>query len=93
METDGSMTGDDDMTRSQAAAMTLALFALTETPGDSAGQATYQKPPQAILDVLHAPPAPALSLNPTRDTLMLIQTMRYPGIAELAKPQLHTICG
>jgi len=89
METDDSMTGDDDMTRSQAAAMTLALFALAEIPGDSAGQSTYQKPPQAILDVLHAPPAPALSLNPTRDTLLLIQTERYPGIAELAKPQLR----
>jgi dipeptidyl aminopeptidase/acylaminoacyl peptidase len=80
------MHGDDDMTRTQAAAMTLAMFALADT---AAGQTTYQKPPQAILDVLNAELAPSVSLNPTRDTLALIQTARYPSIAELAEPQLR----
>lgn len=74
------------MTRTQAAAVTLALFAIAKT---SDGQGTYQKPPQAILDVLHAEFPPGVSLNPTRDTLALVQTARYPGIAELAEPQLR----
>jgi dipeptidyl aminopeptidase/acylaminoacyl peptidase len=80
------MTGDDDMTRTQAAAVTLALFALADA---APGQATYQKPPQPILDVLNAELPPGVSLNPTRDTLALVQTARYPGIAELAEPQLR----
>ncbi len=74
------------MTHTQTAAVAMALFALADT---ATGQATYQKPPQAILDVLHAELPPNVSLNPTRDTLALIQTARYPDIAELAKPQLR----
>ncbi|QEL14439.1 S9 family peptidase [Limnoglobus roseus] len=74
------------MTPTQAA-VSLALFALVAQ--DVTGQATYQKPPQAILDVLNADLPPSVSLNPTRDTLLLIQSARYPGIAELAEPQLR----
>ena len=48
----------------------------------------YQKPPQAILDVLNAPAAPLVSLNPTRTTALLVQTERYPSIADLATPML-----
>ncbi len=74
------------MMRTQAAATALALFALANP---APGQTTYQKPPQAILDVLHAEPSPSVSLNPSRDTLALVQYARYPGIAELAEPQLR----
>ncbi len=74
------------MTRTQAAATALALFALADA---APGQTGYQKPPQAILDVLHAEPSPSVSLNPSRDTLALVQYARYPGIAELAEPQLR----
>lgn len=74
------------MTATQAAAVGLALFALA---AEAPGQATYQKPPQPILDVLNADLPPSVSLNPTRDTLLLIHTARYPSIAELAEPQLR----
>src|ERR1022692_445033 len=50
---------------------------------------TYQKPPQEILDVLNAPPPPAISVNPSRDYAILMQPLRYPRIAEVAQPMLR----
>jgi len=50
---------------------------------------TYQKPPQEILDVLNAPPLPAISVNPSRDYAILMQPVRYPPIAEVAQPMLR----
>ena len=55
----------------------------------SFGAQPYQKPPQAILDVLNAPPIPALSLNPSRTYGMEGQAVRNPPIAELAQPMLR----
>jgi dipeptidyl aminopeptidase/acylaminoacyl peptidase len=52
-------------------------------------QQGYQKPPQAILDILHAPPTPLVSVSPTRDQLLLVDYVRYPDIAELAEPMLR----
>ena len=50
---------------------------------------TYQKPPHEILDVLNAPPPPAISVNPSRDYAILMQPLRYPPIAEVAQPMLR----
>src|ERR1019366_9999607 len=50
---------------------------------------TYQKPPREILDVLNAPPPPAISVNPSRDYAILMQPLRYPPIAEVAQPMLR----
>jgi dipeptidyl aminopeptidase/acylaminoacyl peptidase len=50
---------------------------------------TYQKPPREILDVLNAPPAPLISVSPTRDYAILMQPLRYPPIAEVAQPMLR----
>ncbi len=66
--------------------LTLGLF-MTET--DATGQATYLKPPPAITDILDAPPPPSVSVNPTRDTLALLTSARYPAVAELAEPILR----
>ncbi|MFC1853849.1 hypothetical protein ACFL27_27000 [candidate division CSSED10-310 bacterium] len=49
-------------------------------------QQRWQKPPAEILEVLHAPELPYLWLNPTGDTAVLGTSLRYPPIAELAKP-------
>jgi dipeptidyl aminopeptidase/acylaminoacyl peptidase len=51
-------------------------------------QQTYQKPPQEVLDILHAPVTPDVSISPARDRLLLIDRERYPSIAELAQPML-----
>ena len=46
----------------------------------------YQKPPQAVLDILNSPSTPTLTLNPTNTYAMQGAPVRYPPIAELAMP-------
>src|SRR5579871_106533 len=53
------------------------------------GAQPYQKPPQAVLDVLNAPTIPQLSLSPTRTYAMQGQAVRNPPIAELSQPMLR----
>ncbi len=43
-----------------------AILLLAAAPALPA-ELKYQKPPQEILDVLNAPPPPAISVNPSRD--------------------------
>lgn len=52
-------------------------------------QSAYQKPPQNVLDILNAPTTPSLILNPTRDTLLMARTERYPSIADVSRPMLR----
>jgi len=52
-------------------------------------QTTYQKPPQAVLDVLHAPEEPMVNLNPSRTHVLLLERERYPSIAEVSQPMLR----
>ncbi|HMO82443.1 MAG TPA: prolyl oligopeptidase family serine peptidase [Pyrinomonadaceae bacterium] len=52
-------------------------------------QGSYRQPPKEVLDVLHAPAPPATSISPTRDRIALLETQRYPPIAELAEPMLR----
>ena len=49
----------------------------------------YQKPSKAVLEVLNAPPTPALTLNPDRTYAVQGQPVRNPPIAELAQPMLR----
>jgi dipeptidyl aminopeptidase/acylaminoacyl peptidase len=53
------------------------------------GQTGYQRPPRAVLEILDAPPPPAVAVSPTREHLLLIQGVRYPSIAEVAAPMLR----
>lgn len=53
------------------------------------GAVRYQKPPQAVLDVLNAPASAQMSVNSTRDHGVLYEPVRYPPIAELAQPMLR----
>jgi len=52
-------------------------------------QETYKKPPQNVLDVLNAPLPPQVSVNPTRDMMLMADQRRYPPIADLAQPMLR----
>lgn len=46
-------------------------------PGFTASaQSPYQKPPKAVMDVLDAPASPIVSVSPTRDRMLLMQTTR-----------------
>lgn len=56
---------------------------------DAFGQEGYQKPPRAVVDILDAPVPPTLSISPTGENIILIQTTRYPSIEELAAPILR----
>lgn len=65
-----------------------ALCVLLAVAGAATAQ-TYQKPPQAVLDVLNAPVPPTGALSPTREYMLLAQGVRYPPISELAQPMLR----
>jgi len=55
----------------------------------SFAQETYKKPPQPILDVLNAPLPPQMTVNPSRDAILLADQLRYPPISDLAQPMLR----
>lgn len=57
-------------------------------PGAAQERPRYEKPPQAVLDVLNAPPTPQVSFSPTRRHMLLLEWSRYPSIAEVAQPVL-----
>ena len=66
-----------------------ALVALAWTAPAAFAQDGYQRPPKDILDVLHAPVTPAMSVSPTKDYVLLYEAVRYPPISELAQPMLR----
>ncbi len=78
----------DRRTPSRTLVALAALCALLAAAGATAAQ-TYQKPPQAVLDVLNAPVPPTGALSPTREYMLLAQGVRYPPITELAQPMLR----
>jgi dipeptidyl aminopeptidase/acylaminoacyl peptidase len=53
------------------------------------GQGSYKQPPKEIMDVLTAPEIPTTNVSPSRDRIMMLEPLRYPGIAELAQPMLR----
>lgn len=65
----------------------LVVICMTAAVGSA--QTAYKKPPKEVEAILDAPPPPAVSVSPTRDYLALVQSSRYPGIADLAEPMLR----
>ncbi len=55
----------------------------------SAEEFAYKKPAKEILDILHAPTMPTLSVNPSRTHAVLSQSSRYPPISEVAAPMVR----
>jgi dipeptidyl aminopeptidase/acylaminoacyl peptidase len=66
--------------------VTRAPFVLLGVALAMFGADGYQKPPQAVMDILNAPSTPTLTLNPTNTYAMQGSPVRYPPIAELAMP-------
>ncbi|HKI25141.1 MAG TPA: prolyl oligopeptidase family serine peptidase [Candidatus Sulfotelmatobacter sp.] len=52
-------------------------------------EATYDKPPQYILDVMHAPSPPLPLVSPTHDAILLVSWQDYPPISRVATPFLR----
>ncbi|MFN8177481.1 MAG: prolyl oligopeptidase family serine peptidase [bacterium] len=77
--------------RALVAALLLAATAAA-TGAPAAGPApasTWQRPPASILEVLRAPLSPYERPSPDGRTLALLQPVRYPPIADLARPMLR----
>ena len=68
----------------------LALLCLALSISSSLfAQTPYKTPPQVIVDILDAPPLPAVSVSPDRRWLLLLEQRSMPTIAELAQPTLR----
>ncbi|GJJ05614.1 hypothetical protein RugamoR64_61520 [Duganella rhizosphaerae] len=66
----------------------LNLGLMAASPQAGAQEGGYRLPPAALLDIVDAPRAPALSLSPQRNLVAVVQTPPLPGIAEVAQPEL-----
>ena len=72
----------------RAALITAAIAALT--PALEAQ--SYLTPPQVIVDILDAPPTPAVTLSPDHQVIALLERRSMPTIAELSQP-VHRLAG
>ena len=76
-------------------ALSLALCAVGLASAVQAQQAAapekpvYHKPPKVIEDVLESPAPPLTVVSPTRDRVLVIDSLRHPPIADLAQPMLR----
>ena len=70
-------------------AVRLAVLAILIIADISFAQQGYKKPPKEVLDILHAPVTPGVSVSPTRDNIILSTGLRYPPLADLAQPMLR----
>jgi len=66
--------------------LAIALCLLSSAGSSLAAQTPYRTPPQVVIDILDAPPAPAVSVSPDRQWLLLLEQRSMPTIAELARP-------
>lgn len=65
----------------------VALAAIAAA--EAAGQDGYRQPPKPVLDILHAPAPPSLSVSPSGEHILFVRSDRYPPIADLAEPLLR----
>ena len=52
----------------------------------------WQKPPEEILKVMHAPKMPRVYISPSRKHMLLTDPVNYPPLADLAAP-MHKLAG
>jgi dipeptidyl aminopeptidase/acylaminoacyl peptidase len=72
----------------RALVLAAPAFALA-APALAQDAITYQQPPKAIADVLLAPPTPSVSIDDRGKYMLLSARRSYPGVAELARPELR----
>ena len=76
-----------------AVALVIASAALQFGQTRQQSQSTgYLTPPKVIVDMLDAPPTPAVVVSPDHHTVALLNRRSMPTIAELAEP-IHRIAG
>src|SRR6188508_95789 len=69
--------------------MRKVLAVLVCIPAIATADTKYETPPAAIAKLVTAAPLPSTSLGPDRATLLLATARTYPGIAEVAEPELR----
>jgi dipeptidyl aminopeptidase/acylaminoacyl peptidase len=67
----------------------LASIALPIAGWPVSADTPYLKPPQAIVDIVDAPPVPQVLVSPAHTVMALLERHPYPPIAELAQPMLR----
>jgi dipeptidyl aminopeptidase/acylaminoacyl peptidase len=73
----------------------MLLFAIAvgyaaDTPqGSGAEKPTYRKPPKVVTDILESPAPPTTLVSPSRDRVLVIDSLRHPSISDLAQPMLR----
>ncbi|MGA7992750.1 MAG: prolyl oligopeptidase family serine peptidase [Thermoanaerobaculia bacterium] len=75
--------------RSRPALVALLVALVASVATAQPAKSGYDKPPQNVLDVLHAPSPPYPYVSPTRDRILLVSWVRYPPIAQVAEPFLR----
>ena len=69
------------------AVIPLSIFARSFSPDDSLKTANgWQKPPENIMKVLHAPQLPWVFTSPTGEYMILADPILYPPLSELGSP-------
>lgn len=66
-----------------------ASLVASTVPSIVLAQTTYKQPPDAIRRVLDTPPTPSVSMSPSNDTLVLMNRLNLPPVADLAAPMLR----
>jgi dipeptidyl aminopeptidase/acylaminoacyl peptidase len=70
--------------------LTIAALLCASLAGSALADPTrYRVPPPAIEAALNAPPVPTVSVGPRRRTLTIATPLRYPPVADLARPMLR----
>ncbi|MEL7122024.1 MAG: prolyl oligopeptidase family serine peptidase [Bacteroidota bacterium] len=64
----------------------MLATAATYSQDDNGG---YQTPPKAIKDLIDAPTSPAISINSSKDYMILVERAGYPTIEQVAQPMLR----
>ena len=75
--------------RTAVLAAGIAASGISVALAQPAGTSGYMKPPQAIIDILEAEPAPTVAIGPARDVLAVIARRSMPSIDELSRPMLR----
>lgn len=70
-------------------AVLLPVIIGSLVPAMAADGLRYQLPPQAMIDMVDAPPIPQTIMSPNGEWLMLLERQALPSVAELAQPDLR----
>ncbi len=67
----------------------IAFFTFCFASVSAQDAATYQRPPQAIADLVEAPSTPAVLFSPDKAWMVFLERSDYPTIEELSRPELR----